>query len=421
MKRTQILALTLFLASCSSRPAADQDGSVQDRPVLPDRFSEPDRPVLPDRTLDAADSGEATPPPSVRYDFCDDPIWPIPHEAGPNLEIRMDALGDGMLAYRIRIMAPGDLHDEYYVFDIASCTEYDMTSYVSEYGFFAGIGHGRIVLRDRYYINNEDSVTKLKVVDPTTWQVDTVVSIPTGVQYTTGRSNGQVIAYFLTRDPRTDPQKLWLYDLDTGDSTNVWSGGLRYSYMAVTDSFVLFEPFSNDPNCTGAITHYVDLSDLSQADIPETCEKSQHYYFGSGRRIGYLEARGALPAPYTCVVLDLDTHEKWVLTEDDKSDCAGGMDGDIVLWSTGRYRTDNDPSWLIGDIMAMDLATGLQRRLTTEPRLLGAGMYMSLPYAIFYVTRGQYYVVNLEALGIVDGDGHLIDGPPLQEITDLGL
>ena len=293
-----------------------------------------------------------------------------------------------------------------------------MTKFFSGFGGVPAVDRRRLVLED---ISRDSPTGTFKVVSPTTWQVETLVSTPPGIEYTMGGSNAQVIAYFLTRDPRTDPQKLWLYDLDTGDSTNVWAGGLRYYYMAVTDSFVLFEPFSNDPNCNGAITRYVDLSDLSQADIPETCEKSQHYYFGSGRRIGYAEMLGSWPAPFDCVVLDLDTHEKWVLTEDDMTHCGGGMDGDIVLWSTGRYRTDNDPSWLIGDIMAMDLATGLQRRLTTEPRLLGAGMYMSLPYAIFYVTHGQYYVVNLEALGIVDADGHLIDGPPLPEITDLGL
>ena len=418
MKRTLTLMLTLLVPACSSPPADQQDAATQDRQVLPDRLAAPDRPVWPDRILDAADSGEATVPPAVQYNFCSDPIWPIPHQAGDGLQIHMNALNEAKLAYWIHVSTSSDVHDEYYLFDIATCTEYDMSGSISGYGFFAGLGNDRLVLRDT---SDDGATTQLKVVDLATWNRRTLFTITQDIGYQMGGSNGDVIAYFVTPDWHTVPETLWLYDLDTGDSTALWSGGLRYTYMAVTDSFVLFEPPSNEPTCDTAITHYVDLSDLSQGDIPETCEKSQHWYFGSGRRVGYLEARGMLPAPYTCVVLDMDTHQKWVLTQDDISDCGGGMDGNIVLWRTGRYRTDNQPSDLIGDIMATDLATGLERRLTTEARLLGAGMYMALPYAIFFVPQRQYYVVDLEALGIVDQDGHLIDGPPLQEITDLGL
>ena len=75
--------------------------------------------------------------------------------------------------------------------------------------------------------------------------------------------------------------------------------------------------------------------------------------------------------------------------------------------------------------MAMDLSTGQTRRLTPEARHSGATTYMSLPRAFAYGQRYNVlapivYIVNLEALGVVDSDGHLLTGPPLDELSDLG-
>lgn len=99
------------------------------------------------------------------------------------------------------------------------------------------------------------------------------------------------------------------------------------------------------------------------------------------------------------------------------------MDRDIVLWRTGAY--DPASEYYKGDIVAMDLRTGSTRRLTTKARYVGVLAPMSLPRAILFGERGSTsasykYVVNLEALGVVDDQGHLLAGPGLDEITELG-
>ena len=72
-----------------------------------------------------------------------------------------------------------------------------------------------------------------------------------------------------------------------------------------------------------------------------------------------------------------------------------------------------------------DLSTGLERRLTWEARQGGVGpVRTASPYAIYTGLRSPTptllsWVVNQQVLGVVGDEGHLLEGPPLDELTEL--
>jgi len=420
-----ILSALPALAACGSDHAPTKDAALPDRLVPPDRrvpwecVSPPD--ALPDSLPDRPDSWDATRPQGIHYDFCDQPIWQIPHEDSVRRDIYFDTINGTDLFYRVHTSARPPTDDVYY-FDISTCTEYHLND-IAPPGIHLvgsyGAGPGRVIV-----VGWDDGwETKYQIlVDLETWNVGVLIADQPGSFVNNAQSNGTVLASFFSAVRNQGPFDLQILDLETNDATSVWSGPLAYSYMAVTDSFVLFEPVDHDPSCTSmAITHFVDLDDLSQGDIPDTCVKSQHRFIGSGRRIGYMEAQGMLPAPYTCVVMDMDTDQKWVLTQDDQSHCFGGMDGHLVFWTTARYGTSGQMTDLIGDLMVTDLDRNTERRLTSQATYGFIAHPIALPWAVFFIPRGNYYVFNLQALGVVDQDGHLIEGPPIDEITQLGL
>jgi hypothetical protein len=96
---------------------------------------------------------------------------------------------------------------------------------------------------------------------------------------------------------------------------------------------------------------------------------------------------------------------------------AGWINDGLVLYNTSAYTgTENlNPS----DLELYEMNSAVSRRLTTvDSNLRARGI--DLPYALiihrlFLPSPGQndFYIANLEALGVIDASGVLIPGGPV--------
>jgi len=409
------------------RPDRPWDTGLPEAQVLPDTLPDtrPDRPQATGDILSHAPRPEGT-----HYDFCGEPIIELPrHE--PYAEYR-DARPGGLDEHGVAYYYFHDAPSAFY-FDFSTCTEYELNSlFTPDWAdpFIAGLDRGQLLIKVHNKVH--DGTNALVVLDIATWTAKVVHRDSEGDSNFNATISGGYVASFnapyrFTQDAFYSSLKtLYLIDVQTGRRSVLWTGTwVDGGPMDMTDDLFVFRD-------TGTYCHgpssgwYVDLH-TSQADpLLGLCD-GEHptWFFASGYRVGYMREYNVYDNETTCGVKDVTEGWNILLTEDDHTVCFGALEGDLVLWNTDAYGTYPDADYLVGDIVAMDLATGLTRRLTTEARHVGVAPFTALPRIMVAAWRHDVpvvlaYIVDLQALGVVDDTGKLLAGPPLEEITLLG-
>jgi hypothetical protein len=216
------------------------------------------------------------------------------------------------------------------------------------------------------------------------------------------------------------PAKLMLWDMQTDQKRELAPAGSKPGYFDISDRYVTWSAYTTDPQSTGKDVFFYDLETHSATHIDYTYERYQYDVSISGPWMTWYSSDVWVTPPYHLYLYNVETDERIALAENDRTGCYGTVHQNLVAWTTGKYREDQDPGIRPADIEVYDIDTGISRRVTTRPSMLRQ-VQVFFPYLIIVDVLGQernmddYYVAHLVRLGITDAQGHVIAGEGVLE------
>jgi hypothetical protein len=211
--------------------------------------------------------------------------------------------------------------------------------------------------------------------------------------------------------------RLLLWDMQQGTEEVLAEAGSQPGYYDIGDQVVVWSAYTQDPSSVGKDVFYYDLATQTPVHIDSTYERYQYNVFTSGEYLTWGGSDVWLLSPYHLILYHVPTGEERVLVENDESVAQGCIHGNLVAYLTSKYMLA-PVGPMPADIEIYDIETEVTRRVTAwEGNLAVAQVFFPYMLLAYWVDAHQfeYYIANLEQLGIVDETGHVIEGAGVVE------
>lgn len=366
---------------------------------------------------DAGPQDASPRPEGVPYDYCGDPFFKL-HIGGQAEEVWGPSLSGNRLAY-----ARGphtSLQWDAYVLDLDECKEYRLTQGRRVSSIF--IHHDKLLWADNF--DHSDApiyhCMDLYGYDLSVWAGEQLTDHPLCEWHP--KTNGRYVAYErnTTEDGGSSRENL-LWDLQTDTATRFAEPGAQAGYYDIDDLWLAWSGYTLMATSLGKDVFYLDLATGEETHV----ENSAQYYCYDVRLWGdyltYVCSEYWMEGAYHLFLRHLPTGQELHLDGGQGRVGLigrGVMSADIVAWITSKHAPDPGAFAALTDVELYDLQSGEFRRLTTtQSRIFVEDI--SIPWVVLSLqtTPGEYfydfYVANLEQLGVLDAAGHLVPGEPV--------
>jgi hypothetical protein len=375
----------------------------------------------PDAGLDAGVDAEAeagldarpdaeVPPDAVQHGFCDQPYFKLPIDGQTERTLGID-IADGFVVWSNAKTASPHYAGDVHLLDLATCIERQLTA-----GSEAASVHlsGDHLVWSDYKHDNETSCSELYHYDLSTKQQQRLTETP---QCEGGaRSNGRYVAY-LRRETTSDPSSLRLLDHQSGTDIELSPDWTNIESFDINDRYVVWVAYTQDSQSVGRDVLYHDLQTGQTHHLDATYPRYQYWVFLWDDWVTIQGTDAHLMPPSFLVVYNLSTHEERLVLEGDYSVGSGPIDRSLVVWNTSAYT--GSQSLFPADMVLYDIRSSDTRRLTTQAGFVApwsiASPHLLIIHRLYLSSSFQndFYVANLEALGVLDATGNLLSGGPV--------
>jgi len=375
----------------------------------------------PDAGLDAgtdADAGAGPdarpdveiPPDAVQHDFCDQPFFKLPIDGQTERTTDVEIDGNHVIWSKRDLTAPERITDIHHL-DLLTCIERNLT--VNARAGFLHI-HGTDVVWDDL---RDDYATWCGDIYYMDLEVGVEQRITTTPQCELEpKTNGRHIAY-RRMETDVDPTALRLYDREQGTDIELSPDWTNIESFDINDRYVVWVAYTQDSQSVGRDVLYYDLQTGQTHHLDATYPRYQYWVFLWDDWVTIQGSDAHLTPPSFLVVYNLATHEKRVILEDDYSVGSGPIDRSLVVWNTSEFT--GSQSLFPADMVLYDIRSADTRRLTTQAGSVApwsiATPYLLIIHRLFLSSSFQndFYVANLEALGVLDATVSLLPGGPV--------
>jgi hypothetical protein len=401
-----LLAVSAGACRCEEQPAGEDAGPDASDGALPDARLQDAR---PDARTDARTDAQVLPDATQHY-FCDEPFFKLPIDGITERTVGISMQGH-RIAWTKRLVSDPDKISDIHLLDLGSCIERQITS-----GFRAGRVHlhgNHLVwddLRDGYQpwcgeIYHHDIILQTTQRLTETFQCEIEP-----------KSNGRHIAY-RRMETDIDAPSLRLLDRQTGIDIELSPAWTNIESFDLNDRYVVWVAYTQDPLSVGRDVFYHDLATGETHHIDATYQRYQYWVFLWEDWVTWQGTDAHLSGPSFLTLYNLATNEERLLLEGDYSVGSGPISGAQVVFSTSLYK--GTTSVFPADIEIYDVNANDFRRLTTSDGMI-APTAISSPYLLMIRFLGlpdrfqnDFYVANLETLGVLDASGMLLPGDPV--------
>jgi hypothetical protein len=401
-----LLAASAGSCRCEEpRAGADAGPDASDR-ALPDARLQDAR---PDARTDARTDAQVLPDATQHY-FCDEPFFKLPIDGMTERTNGIAMHGRSIVWSKSK--DPGHtLAGEVHLLDLETCVETQLTS--GALTAFVHIHGDSVVWDDRrdgwdpwcseLYRRDLNTHTEERLTQTIECELEP-------------KTNGRHVAYRRTLTI-TDAPSLRLLDRQTGIDIELSPDWTNIESFDLNDRYVVWVAYTQDPLSVGRDVFYHDLVAGETHHIDATYQRYQYWVFLWEDWVTIRGNDAHLSGPKHLALYSLVTNEERTIIEDDFSVGSGPIQDGKVLFSTSMYSgsTQLFPS----DIEIYSLANDTYRRLTTSDGMI-APAAISPPYLLMIRFLGlpdrfqnDYYIANLETLGVLDASGMLQPGDPV--------
>jgi hypothetical protein len=214
-----------------------------------------------------------------------------------------------------------------------------------------------------------------------------------------------------------DPRSLHLFDLELSTDKEMAPAWMSVSSYDLNDRFALFVGYSGELQSEGRDVFWFDLETGDSHHMDHTYVGYQVWALLWD---DWTTIRGRYSAdvgPSYLELYSISTGESTIIVDGDYAVTAGFINAGIVAYNTSAYTGSSNlnPS----DIEVYSIRTGTARRLTTSEVNLRI-WEIGLPHLVLIdqlnlpgPRQNDFYVANLEALGVLDASGALLPGDPV--------
>ncbi len=400
------LALLAATCRCEETPAGWDAGDAGDG-------------ALPEAGLDAGLDAEAVvdarpdvvvPPDAILHDFCDQPYFKLPMDGQNELTNDIDIDGH-RIVWSWSKNPSQTLSGEIHMLDLSTCIERQLTAGART--AFVYVHGDHIVWDDRrdgwdpwcseLYHYDLSTDTEERLTETTLCELEP-------------KTNGRFVAYRRT-DTTSDPSSLRLLDRQTGDDIELSPDWTNVESFDINERYVVWVAYTQDAQSVGRDVFYHDLMTGLTHHLDATYPRYQYWIFLWNDWVTVRGSDAYLTPPSFMALYNLDTQEERSLVEGDYSVASGPIDRGLVVWNTSEYT--GTQNLFPADMVLYDIGSTDTRRLTTQDGVV-APTSIALPYLLVinrlylsYPTQNDYYIANLEALGVIDATGNLLPGGPV--------
>jgi hypothetical protein len=401
-----LLAVSTGACRCEEPRAGADAGPDASDGALPDAH-QPD--ARPDARTDARADAQVLPD-AIQHGFCDEPFFKLPIYGVNERTVGISMQGH-RIAWTKRLVSDPDKISDIHLLDLSSCIERQITS-----GFRAGRVHlqgNHLVwddLRDGYQpwcgeIYHHDIILQTTQRLTETFQCEIEP-----------KSNGRHIAY-RRMETDIDAPSLRLLDRQTGIDIELSPAWTNIESFDINDRYVVWVAYTQDPLSVGRDVFYHDLATSETHHIDATYLRYQYWVFLWEDWVTIRGTDAHLSEQSYLSLFNLVTNEERSLLEGDYSVGSGRVQDGLVVFPTSMYK--GTASVFPADLEIYGIATAGYRRLTTSDGMLSA-RGISSPYLLMIRFLGlpdrfqnDYYIANLETLGVLDASGMLLPGDPV--------
>lgn len=405
-------AVSLMALLLAAAPACRCDEST-DTPDAGDT-GVPEASVPPEAGLsDAGPDADATlPPDATQHDFCNEPFFKLPID-GQTESTAGISIRERLIAWAKRKRIPTSDRSEVYLLNLQTCVEQVLTSGSEAY---APEVRGDDIFWYDLKDGSETFCSDLYHYARATGEASRLTATA-GCEMGTG-ATGDYLAYSYSQTP-TDPPSLRLWNLQTGDDIELspdWTN-IQAEYFHVDEQRVVWVAYTQDPLSVGRDVFYRDLPAGQTQHIDASYDGYQYFPFVWQEWVTWMDMAGHTQYPSGISLYNLATQVRIQLVTDDYAAVLAPIRDGLVAYNTSLYSGTNqlNPS----DLEIFEIATGATRRLTTEPTYLRAKA-MDPPFMVLMnrlnlnvAAMNDYYIANLELLGVIDAGGNLLPGGPV--------
>lgn len=393
------LAAALVLGGCPDNPVGQDAGDtgVTDATV-------------PDARIDAQVPDGHVPPDVVQYDFCNEPFFKLPID-GQVSETTGIVVHQRKVAWSNRPVPDPVGSAEVFLLDLDTCLRTQLT--VGSWAGSVSMGSDDVVWADLkdgwdtycyelYRYGIATGVTERLTESP---QCEVEVL-----------SSGKYLAFQRSETP-IDARSLHLLDRDSGIIKELAGTSTAINSFDLNEKYVVYAGYGGGIQAIGRDVYWYDLSTGESHHLDATYPRYQEWVLLWNDWVSIRGTDSDQTGPSYLELYNLVTQETTSIIEGDFSVSAGWINDGLVLYNTSAYTgTENlNPS----DLELYEMNSAVSRRLTTvDSNLRARGI--DLPYALiihrlFLPSPGQndFYIANLEALGVIDASGVLIPGGPV--------
>lgn len=397
-----ILAVAAVICRCEhSASSADGDSDAASEASVPPEAG------LPDAGLDGQVLPDAT-----QHDFCGEALFKLPIDGQTEATYGLD-IWDEHVIWAKENTSSGTPQSDIYLLNLSTCVESVLTNGAEAFG-------PSIHNEDIYWYDISDSpndyCSELYHYSLGTGEASRLTTTAGCEQLTA--SVGRYLAYSYQATV-TEPPSLRLWDLMSGSDIEVspsWTN-IQADYFKASDNNLVWVAYTQDPLSIGRDVFYRDLWAGETHHIDASYDDHQYFPFIWQEWITWQDMAGYVQYPSAITLYNLVTQERIQIVSDDHAAIVAPIRDGLVAYNTSRYSGTNlqDPS----DLEVYEVETGLTRRITAFAgnfRVLSIDPPFMLLTVVLHLPdnrKNDYYIANLEALGVIDSQGSLIPGGPV--------
>ncbi|MDY0004095.1 MAG: hypothetical protein RBU30_22545 [Polyangia bacterium] len=401
-----LLAASAGSCRCEEPHAGADAGPDASDGALPDARLQDAR---PDARTDARTDAQVLPDATQHY-FCDEPFFKLPID-GVNERTGGIAMQGGRVVWSKQKQPSDHLLGEVYLLDLETCVEHQLT--VDTQAGWVHI-HGNDVVWDDRKDDRQVWCSEIRHHDLATGIEERLTE--TSQCELEPKTNGRHVAY-RRLETITDAPSLRLLDRQTGIDIELSPDWTNIESFDLNDRYVVWVAYTQDPLSVGRDVFYHDLATSETHHIDATYQRYQYWVFLWEDWVTIRGNDAHLSGPKHLALYSLVTNEERTIIEDDFSVGSGPIQDGKVLFSTSMY--SGSTLLFPSDIEIYSLANDTYRRLTTSDGMI-APIAISPPYLLMIRFLGlpdrfqnDYYIANLETLGVLDASGMLLPGDPV--------
>ncbi|MFC1482279.1 hypothetical protein ACFL51_00580 [Myxococcota bacterium] len=342
------------------------------------------------------------------YDFCALPSFRLPITA-EDIDVFGISLWGSNIAYNKAVDFPFGDPPQIFSFDLERCVECKLTS--------SAEADGQVNLwQDEIYFENYRGDLSPPQRDIFRYSFEssdyTALTESDYVEQTPFGNNEFVIFKRCTSNQIGCGKALILFSVENNSEIELAPDFAVAAYYDISDAYVVYSAYTGYPQSVGRDVFYYDL--FSQQNIHlETTMPGYHYGVQVwGDYITWYVSDFGMYGPFYLMLYHIPSSEEVLVSDGGEALAEGRIHERIIAYNTNSYQGESMP--FPSDIEIYDIDSSLKRRVTTQAcNLRVADVF--LPYLLVVDVRSfqnnnPWYIYNLVQLGIVDADGHVIEG-----------